>query len=116
MHRASLILSEHTNPLQGFVSRETKNVYDIGMQIDADTATDEVVAAAVQKGDNEIFGVLVRRYEKKLLRSEENFYLIKAISKTSYKTFLSAHIRIYRASISSSVSLHGYTALRTMRS
>lgn len=68
MHRASLILSEHTNPLQGFVSRETKNVYDIGMQIDADTATDEVVAAAVQKGDNEIFGVLVRRYEKKLLR------------------------------------------------
>lgn len=43
------------------------------MTVDTAQFTDEVLASSVQKGDSEAFGVLVDRYEAKLLRYGRKF-------------------------------------------
>lgn len=96
-HRESLILSDDTNPLKGFVSHPPDTMYHAAMHAENETEieTDEMIAAAVQKGDTEIFGGLVRRYEKKLLRYGTKFLSNQGdIENIVQDVFLSAYQNI----------------------
>jgi RNA polymerase sigma-70 factor (ECF subfamily) len=60
-----------SNPLLGLAAGSTRAHYS-GMAADAGI-TDESIAARVQAGENEAFGVLVERYEAKLSRYGRKF-------------------------------------------
>ncbi len=60
-----------TRPLIGLAAESVKAHY-AGMAVESKTS-DEAIAARVQEGDTEAFGVLVERYEAKLLRYGRKF-------------------------------------------
>lgn len=56
--------------------------------------TDEEIASLVQSGDNEIFGVLVERYEEKILRYARRFLLKSEAEDIVQEVFIKAYVNI----------------------
>jgi len=59
--------------------------------------SDEEAARRIQKGDIEVFGILLDRYEQSFSRYGKKFFIAeKKISRTLFRMCLSVHMKTYK--------------------